>query len=783
MKLIFKTHIYLALFGILFSLPTFAATIPVTQIIAGPQAGDKITNFSLKITFTNTQPTIKDWEFGFYMPRSFRQTSRSNLKLKLQICEDSSKNCTPLIYQKAKFTSPDSSTVFTTILAPQDKFPLKSGHKYTINLAHNSSRGPLNYSSLPQNLFISSGDDFIRLTTSPKTYIITTKRDSKLPSISQRVQNNWNNSNSESTLLNIIPAPYSVSLNTTDGGFILSHDIIIHDQSGSESELTQLWVSALQSDRNINATIDKANNRHGIWLDLVTNDSRLKNPEAYRITISSRQIIVEASQPAGFFYALQTLRQMWFNRNEPLPAGVIYDIPRFKYRGILLDVARHYLTTDQLKNFIDVMAAAKLNTLHLHLSDDEAFRLDLPDYPELAKVGASRGLGQAIGPMAMIQKNLSKSNGKLPTPVDIYQQSYSKEDIKQLIKYANLRQVTIIPEIDIPGHSRALMKALPDSFYEKNDVSEYAGYGDDVIPVCLFNSPSTPGQNFTRDLITISYQISKLFNGQTTLYAVNNELSIGGDEVFPHTWEDAPSCQVAPWNKMSPRQKEHYFLDLFNNSAEINHLKLSGWHEFILGRDNQTNSKHGVLPAETGHVWVWSQGKTARKQAAELANNGYPVVLNFADTLYFDMTYTPAVSEPGFYWATKYGDTYAALTSASQITQALSQTNEPQNILGLEGALWTDVIPDYTQLQYMALPKLAGLAEAAWSPVEITSVNLQPDWQSLANRLGCGQDGFLAYLNKIYNITYRGYPNGIYKEAPQVCRINHPTSATNDTKD
>lgn len=752
-----------------------ALSIPVKQIIAGPQAGDKATNFSLKITFTNSQPTINDWQFGFYMPRSFRQTSRSNTKLALQICENNTKNCAPLVYQKAQFTEPDLSTVFTTIVAPQGKYPLKSGHEYTISLLHNSSRGPLNYSSLPQNLFINSDDGFISLSTNPKTYVITTKRDDKLPSPSQRIDNNWQNSSSIATPLNVIPAPLAVTLESDNSGFILGHDITIHDQSQTTIELTKLWVTALQTDRNVVASIDKTNDNRGIWLKLNTNDSQLDNPEAYRITTTTQQITVEASNPAGFFYALQTLRQLWFDRYHPIPAGVIYDAPRFKYRGIMVDVARHYLTIAQLKNFIDVMAAAKLNTLHLHLSDDEAFRLNLPDYPELAKISAQRGLGQTIGPLAMIQKNLSKSPNKLPTAIDNYQLSYSQEDISQLIKYANLRQITIIPEIDIPGHSRALMKALPASFYEQGDSSEYVGYGDDVIPVCLFNSNSQQGQEFTRDLITISYQISKLFDKQTTVYAVNHELSIGGDEVFPHTWEDSPSCQTAPWNKMSPRQKEHYFLDLFNSSAEVNHLKLSGWHEFILGRDNQTNTQHGILAGETGHVWVWSQGKTARKQAVELANNGYPVVIDFADTLYFDMTYTPAVNEPGFYWATKYGDTYAALTSASQITQAVAATTNPQNILGLEGALWADVIPDYSQLQYMALPKLAGLAEAAWSPASTTAQNLQPNWQSLATRLGCGDNGFLDYLNKTYSVTYRGYPNGIYREAPQVCQINNAT--------
>jgi hexosaminidase len=371
--------------------------------------------------------------------------------------------------------------------------------------------------------------------------------------------------------------------------------------------------------------------------------------------------------------------------------------------------------------------------------------------------------------MAMIQKNLSKASADLPSAADNYAGSYTIADLQELINYANLRQITIIPEIDIPGHSRALMKAMPEAFYEAGDNSEYAGYGDDVLPVCAFASTSELGQRFTADLTTIAFQITKIFNQQTTAYAIANELSIGGDEVFSGTWEKSPSCQVAPWKSMNTRQKEHYFLDLFNNNADLNHIKLSGWHEFVINRDNKTKSTHGVSAGEVGHVWVWSSGGTARKQAVMLANEGYPVVMDYADSLYFDMTYTPAFKEPGFYWATKFGDTYAALDSADQATLTISNTSQPQNILGLEGALWADVIPDYTQLQYMALPKLAGLAEAAWS-TPATARGTPPNWRSLAHRLGCGQSGFLSYLHQTFNVTYRGYPNGISREAPLACQ-------------
>jgi hexosaminidase len=772
MKIKRSTLITLSLLNLIsISSPAFATeSIKVKQVIVGPQAGDSSTNFSLKVTFINRSDNLHDWQFGFYMPRNFRQTSTSNRKLKMQVCETSTKNCSTLKYQKAAFTDNDLSTVFTTIVAPETDFTLHKGKSYTISLLHNSSRGPLNYSSLPQNLFLRTPDKLINIATTPQSYQITNFDAGAIESQTQkRIQDNWSNSapNTETNAI-IIPSPTQVTLNDLSGKFILDKQLIIHDLSNNTAAQTALWSQALQQDLQLTPTIDKKKTTSGIVLQTISYDSKL-SPEAYRLQITPTQIIVQASNPAGFFYALQSLRQLWFKQNS-LPLLTIEDTPRFKYRGILLDAARHYFTPDQIKNFIDIMAAAKLNTLHLHLSDDEAFRLELADYPELTKIGASRGLGLPIGPLSWPQKNLSQASDKLPDASSTYSGSYSKEQIQDLISYANLRQITIIPEIDIPGHSRALMKALPDSFHEAGDNSEYAGYGNNSIPVCEFGSDSALGQKFTTNLTNILTQSAQLFNQQTTLYAINNELSIGGDEVFKGTWDDAPSCQTAPWSKMTSLQKEHYFLDTLNDNPAIRQLKLSGWHEFVLTHDGKINSKHSIKPNETGHVWVWGKSSEVQSKAVTLANNDYPVILEYADYSYFDMTYTPQLKEPGFYWASKLGDTDASLSIAIAATNTQHQSNKPDNIIGLEGALWADVIPDYTQLQYMALPKLAGLAEASWSAESVTDIGGKPNWQSLSYRLGCGKEGFLAYLNSVYQANYRGYPDGIKMEAPLACQ-------------
>lgn len=743
--------------------------ISIEKVVVGPQGKDPKEKFSLTIDFINHGKEIHNWQFGFYMPRSFRTTSVSNTKLAMSICEAAhSKTCIPLQYNKPAFTESDLSTVFTTILSPKEEFPLQHNKRYIIHLTHNSSHGSQNYSSLPQSFFLINNDNgkAINIPTNPKTYIITNYDSQKTnQKVSAHILEEWESSNFTTSSLNIVPTPQIIQLNTESSYFDLNDNLTIHNKSKiSDNELI-LWQSALQEDFNQNVKIDTKSSTTGIMLEQVS-DNEMPNLEGYKIIISKNQLLIQSPSHAGFFYALQTLRQMW-NQSTNLPTMTIIDYPRFKYRGILLDVARHYFSVDEIKNFIDVMSASKLNTLHLHLSDDEAFRLQIPDYPSLTAIGSERGLGKPIGPMGMIQKNLSKAENSYDIN-NTHKGSYSSDDIKTIIQYANLHQITVIPEIDIPGHSRALMKSLPNTFYESEDKSEYSGYGDNSLPICAYGESSEFGKNFTNSLDNIINYTSHLFNQQTTVYAIPYELGIGGDEVANKTWDKSPLCNNSPWNTMSSLQKEHYFLDMLNNGTKIKHIPLSGWHEFVLNHDG-TIDNNGIKPNEIGHVWVWGTYKDSKSKAITLANNNYPTVLSYSDNVYFDMTYNAKFNEPGFYWATHYGDTYAALNVATKASSTQDKSTQPQNIIGIEAGLWGDVIPDYKHLQYMYIPKIAGLSEASWSSESITVESGLPNWQSLAIRLGCGKSGFLNYLNQTYKVRYRGYPNGIALEAPQSC--------------
>jgi hexosaminidase len=411
------------------------------------------------------------------------------------------------------------------------------------------------------------------------------------------------------------------------------------------------------------------------------------------------------------------------------------------------------------------MATHKLNTLHIHFSDDEGFRLTLDQYPTLRSIGSRRGFGQMIAPMVFLQANLDKTyTGKRPYPYadTIYAHSYSKSDIKKLIAYANVRKITIIPEIDLPGHAHALIKSLPNSFVDPSDHSKFAsvqGYTHDVLPICTYNTNISVGPKFTKDINIIVKKIAEMFDGQTSLYALHNEISVGGDEVSSDAWTDDASCQ-GDLSKLKALDKEHYF---FHQLALNNHdILFSGWQQLVQNDDISLGYPI-VSSLQTGHIWVWSKAKQGIDQAVNLAKNNYGLVLTFADQTYFDLTYTADIDEPGFTWATDYSDTYAALSSslsAEAILNRIPKAAQKANLLGIEGSLWSENLATYEHLIYMALPKMAGLAEASWSPAK----NI--DWRNFSKRLGCGDSGFLYYLNKLYAIHYRGYPNGISLEIP-----------------
>lgn len=776
----------------LISLNSKKINVEIDSILMGKIDGDNLpSEFSVVINLTNHGEEISQWQLGFYMsgaPLTKLVSGNENFNPQIirQIC-DNSNFCVALNYDTAQnISDTDLSQGYTSIHSPVQNFPLYRGKTYTIKFLHINQWGGANVSYFPQNFFLilkesdserKNKKNIYQLKTNFNCYRIFNYDQKKTTNeIKERINFNWFNSlNPEKGIIKIVPLP--VEIKTKQGkDFLLKERLHIYSDFKDSDDVLDPAIKALDTDLGILAIFNKEKSADIVIKQLTKPEILKHNLEGYILDIDDHRIVIKALTKTGVFYALQTLRQLWIlgkkDVEKKVPQLHIIDYPRYKYRGILLDTARHFFSVSEIKSFIDLMAAHKLNILHLHLSDDEAFRVELPFYPSIKTIGNVRGFGFPMGPMMFPQGNLYKTykEDSFVEANTTYAGTYNVKDLSEIIRYANLNQITVIPEIDFPAHSRALIKSMPDLFVDPQDKSKYVsaqGYSDDVLPVCTYNTNISVGPNFTNAINDIIGFVATLFNGQTTLYAIENEISIGGDEVSPNAWTASSSCK-GEWKNLNSLQKSHnFFAEIAKSNPKI---IFSGWQQFVQTDDIHMGKK--IVPAkQVGHVWVWNTSEKGIPQAVSLINNGFPTVLAFSDKTYFDLVYTPDIQELGFAWATNWSDTYTALTSIEPVNRIEKTINSSEKLLGLEGALWSEHLASYDQLIYMAVPKMAGLSEAAWSSKKATSQGKKVNWKSLVLRLGCGEKGFLEYLSTVYGVGYRGYPEGIHLEVPQgVCR-------------
>ena len=743
----------------------------INNILISPVGSDFINNEN-SITFnlkTLNIKSISNWKIGFYMPSTFLSLQNTNPNLVLQIC-DVNNNCSNLYCDVNKIDQNDLSVGYTTILKPEDpNFLLSANSTYIIKILHSNTIPVGNYSSMPQNFFLITDNKLINIITNKSDYIIAGYDQNKInENINNNIISNWNNSNNVTTPLNVIPAVYSFS--PTNSEYIIPNKInLCSSISLDEIDLPNKIITINQSNIYINK------NYCNISISKISNSNLLQNNlEGYQIIISNNKIQINILNSIGVLYAFETLKQLMYKKHS-IPTGEIIDYPRFKYRGLMLDVVRHFLTIDQLKNVIDIMLSNKLNTLHLHLSDDEGLRLDLSELlPNIFKYtnSYSRGITLPIGPQLLVQGSLDLANIKnliYPTADKTYSGVYSILDIKELIKYANTRGVTIIPEIDIPAHARAFIKSSTDIFVNYSDKSSYIsvqGFTDNVLPICDYNQNNNQFQiNFTKTLNQIIYSVIELFNNQKSLYFINNEISLGADESPSNALTDNPFCSSL-FQSLPIYEKVHlFFAEVSNNFPDV---IFSGWHEMVLNPD-LIISKYSIPQKNIGHIWIWSIEQLGINAAINLVSNNYPVVIDFSDKTYLDQTYTPDINEIGFKWANSYSNTYSALTSSISASNIMNGLNPKfnNNLLGIEAVIFSENVASYEDLTYLLLPRLTGISEASWAAEKYTNTANKTDWKDLVKRLGYYDVGYLFFIEAYKNIYYRGFPNGIRLEIPQ----------------
>ena len=432
---------------------------------------------------------------------------------------------------------------------------------------------------------------------------------------------------------------------------------------------------------------------------LTTKDAKAAlGTEGYELTVTPDSVVIRASGQAGMFYGVQTLLQLLppeVFASKPVrgqawkvPCVAIEDQPRFKWRGLLFDVARHFFTPAEVKQMLDAMAELKLNTLQMHLTDDQGWRVQIEKYPRLTQVGAWRDeAGFDLDP------KLSTAYG----PDGKYGGYYTKADIREIVAYAAARHITVVPEIEMPGHASAALSAFPELSCTGGPYTPNTKGG-------VFAGVYCAGKDETFDFLqNVLAEVCDLFPGKY--------IHIGGDEVPKDNWQKCPKCQARM--KQEGLKNEHelqsYFIRRIESFINAQGRTLIGWSEI---------SEGGL--AQNAVVMDWIGG------AVEAAGAGHDVIMTPTGFCYLDYHQsTNHATEP------KPVGAYLPLSkvySFEPIPAKLDAQHQSQ-ILGAQGNLWTEYVPNLKHAQYMVFPRLCALAEVTWSPP--TSHN----WEDFTRRL------------------------------------------------
>ena len=486
----------------------------------------------------------------------------------------------------------------------------------------------------------------------------------------------------------VIPLPQSISY-THQKPFELDAQTVITYPQGDAllQRNAQFLASYLKEITGLTLTTEP-NVNSGKVIRLKT-DLKKPNQEAYQLTVASEQITIDGASPAGVFYGIQTLRKS-IDVAEPkslaFPTAVIDDAPRFAYRGMHFDVSRHFFTVDFIKQYIDILALHNLNKFHWHLTDDQGWRIEIKKYPRLTEVGSTRK-ETLIG--HLLKDKPHQFDGKP------YGGFYTQEQIKEIVKYAQDRYITIIPEVDIPGHTLAVLTAYPELGCTGKDCAVGTKWGvfDDVL--CAGNEAS--------------YEfLEGVFDEITELFP-SKYIHIGGDECPKTRWKECPKCQAkikalglkGDGEHTAEQKLQGYVVSRVEQFLKKKGREVIGWDEILEG-DNI--SQDAIVMS-----WRGTEGGIAAAQRHNRA------IMTPHYSLYFDYNQGEDPSkEPlsiGEYLPVKKVYDYEPIDSKLTPEQG-------KYILGAQANLWTEYIASPAHAQYMLLPRLAALAEVQWTAPE-----------------------------------------------------------------
>jgi len=400
-------------------------------------------------------------------------------------------------------------------------------------------------------------------------------------------------------------------------------------------------------------------------------------PEGYRLSVSRDRVTVEALSPAGLFYGLQTMTQLLppaWEKGQPapgiawrLPCLKVEDKPRFSWRGVHLDVGRHFFPKESVKRYIDIMAKYKMNIFHWHLTEDQGWRIEIKKYPRLTEVGAWR--------------KETMDDGQ---PHGGY---YTQEEIREVVSHARKRFVTIVPEIEMPGHCQAALAAYPELSCSGGPFKVGTEWGIIYDVYCAGNEKTFA---FLEDVLS---EVIDLFPGPF--------VHIGGDEVPKLRWQNCVKCQerIKQEGLANEAELQSYFIRRIEKFLNAKGKRLVGWDEILEG---------GLAPNATVMSWRGTAG------GIEAAKSGHDVVMTPTSHCYFD------------YYQGKYDEPKAIggflpidRVYAYEPIPAELNAEEGRHVLGAQANIWTEYMPVFEQVEYMLLPRLLALSEVVWTPQDL----------------------------------------------------------------
>jgi hexosaminidase len=505
--------------------------------------------------------------------------------------------------------------------------------------------------------------------------------------------------------ISIIPEP--VQMVQGGGFYTLPENITVSIPNLPELKTTSEMVLAklAATGKKVTLTNDKT---ASIRFELITNTTKnlILAKEGYSLSVTANGIVIRANAPAGLFYGAQTLWQLFPQEiesktnvsgiNWQAPFVEITDYPRFGWRGLMLDVSRHFFTVDQVKDFIDVMVQYKFNLVHLTLANDEGWRIEIKQLPRLTEVASHNAKREGyFGTFAPVPDDEPRTYGGF----------YTQEEMRGLVKYAQDRFVNILPEIDVPGHSMAAVVAYPylscTDGADKYQVISGEKFMDWPGPVARKDNTLCPANERVYSFLdTVYSEIAALFPFPY--------IHVGGDECAKNFWEKSDQIKslMAKEHLKTMEEVQSYFEKRVEKIVESKGKKMIGWDEILEG---------GLAPNAVVMSWRGIKGGIAA------AKMGHQVVMSPTTFVYLDYMQGDAISEPRVYATLRLNKTYEF--------EPVPEGVDAKYIMGGQGNLWTEQVYNTRHMQYMLWPRSLAISESLWSPKE------KKNWNHFANKV------------------------------------------------